>query len=281
MNKIILKNSIFPEETELFSWDENALETFKNLINEEGIKCRMDDIFLLGFLRAKSFEVEKSLDMLKSYYDIRIQYFQYFKDLLPSKVEHALSLNCVQFLPRPDKKGRYIFINRIGNWKTSIANAIDLFRTLMLYFDFQVNFHRTQVNEIVYITDAAGYCTSHFLQLTPKLVNATMNILFDSYQIHYSELHVVNMNFIMKAVVNIFKPLLSQELKKKLHFHSGLGNLHEFVSPECLPLEYGGNLPSFDPTETNKMIKDNEEFFRINEEYLMMYKEEIDKKSSR
>ncbi|XP_023232507.1 alpha-tocopherol transfer protein-like [Centruroides sculpturatus] len=276
MNEIIIKNSIFPEEKELFSWDENALEAFKKLINEEGIKCRMDDIFLLGFLRAKSFDVEKSLDLLKNYYNIRVQYLQYFKDLLPSKLEHALSLNCIQFLPKPDQKGRYIMINQVGNWKTSISNAVDLFRASLLYFDFQLNFHRTQVNKIVCITNAEGFSTSHFFQVTPKLINGIVNILFkDSNQIQYDELHVVNINFIMKAVLKLFLPLLPREIKNMLHFHSGLGNLHEFISPECLPLELGGNLPSFDPTEANNMIKDNEEFFRINEEYLMMYKEEM------
>ncbi|XP_067134182.1 alpha-tocopherol transfer protein-like isoform X2 [Centruroides vittatus] len=396
MNKIILKNSIFPEETELFCWDENALEAFKNLINEEGIKCRMDDIFLLGFLRAKSFDVEKSFHMLKSYYDIRVQYLQYFKDLIPSKVEHALSLNCVQFLPKPDQKGRYIFINQVAflttmeikssifaedkeefpwdenalktfkkiikdqgikccmddifllgflrarkyemgrslqllknyyeirlqypqyfkdhlpskvehvlslntmqflpkpdqkgryvfifqyaNWDTSIANSYDVFRCCMLFFDFQLNFHRTQENRIVAIANGEGISLSHFLQATPSFLNSMTKVMLkDAYQARLIEIHFVNLNIIIKAFLSIFIPLLPSKLRDRLHLHSDMSTLHEFVSPDCLPLEYGGNLPSFDPTEANNMLKANEDFFRKKEEYLELYEEQKNKNFS-
>ncbi|XP_023238864.1 alpha-tocopherol transfer protein-like [Centruroides sculpturatus] len=267
-----IKNSIFLEDNEEFLWDETALTTFKKNIKDQGMKCCMDDIFLLGILRARKFDIQRSLQLLKNYYTIRTSYPQYFKDLLPSKLEHALSLNCMQFLPKPDQKGRYIYICQLGNWDTTVLNLTDLFRAFMLFMDFQLNFHRTQVNSIVLIVNAEGLSLSHFLQFSPRLLNSMISIVFkDSYQLRYEELHYVNLNIIMKAILSIIIPLLPHKLKSRLHFHTDMETLHKFIKPECLPMEFGGILPTFDPTEANNMLRVNEEFFRKNEEYIEHY----------
>ncbi|XP_023232500.1 clavesin-1-like [Centruroides sculpturatus] len=96
----------------------------------------------------------------------------------------------------------------------------------------------------------------------------------------YKAIHYVNMNVVIKAILSILLPLLPDKLRKRVHLHSDVGTLHEFISPDCLPLELGGNLPSFDPTEANNMLRSNEEFFRTNEEYVKLYEEETNKNFS-
>ncbi|XP_067123998.1 clavesin-2-like [Centruroides vittatus] len=156
-----------------------------------------------------------------------------------------------------------------------------MFRTLMLFFDLQLNFHRTQEKRIVIIANAEGISLSHFLQLTPSFLSSATNVLFrDSYQARYIEIHYVNLNIIIKAVLSIFIPLLPSKLRDRVHLHSNMSTLHEFIIPDYLPLEFGGNLPSFDPTAANNMIKANEEFFRKNEEYVKLYEEQMNKNFS-
>ncbi|XP_067141839.1 alpha-tocopherol transfer protein-like isoform X1 [Centruroides vittatus] len=272
-----IKDSIFPEEKEEFPWDDKALQAFKRVIRGQGIKCRMDDIFLLGILRARKYDMERSLKMLKNYYEVRIGYPQYFKDLLPSKLEHALSLSFGQILPKPDSKGRFIYFCQNSKWDTSVANITDTFRTTVLMWDLMLNFHRTQENCIVIIIDSGGITLSQFLQISPSFINSTLNILLkDTYPLRYKEIHYVNMNIIIKAILTMMIPLLPAKLKERLHFHSDMSTLHEFIHPDFLPLELGGNLPS-DPSEFNNMIRANEEFFRKNEEYLRLYEEERNK----
>ncbi|XP_023232469.1 alpha-tocopherol transfer protein-like [Centruroides sculpturatus] len=276
-----IKSSIFEEDKEQFIWDEKAVKSFKKVIKDQGIKCCMDDIFLLGILRARKYEMERSLQLLKNYYEIRLQYPQYFKDLLPSKVEHVLSLKNMQFLPKPDQKGRYVFLFQHSTWDTSVANACDMLRTVMLFFDLQLNLHRSQEKKVVIIANAEGISVSHFLQLTPSFLNSLTKVLFrDSYQARFSEIHFVNLNIIMKALLSIFIPLLPSKLRDRVHLHSDMSTLYEYISPDCLPLEYGGNLSSFDPTAANNMIKANEEFFRKNEEYVKLYEEQRNKNFS-
>ncbi|XP_023232463.1 alpha-tocopherol transfer protein-like [Centruroides sculpturatus] len=237
----------------------------------------MDDIFLLGILRARKYDMKRSLKLLKNYYEVRIQYPQYFKGLLLSKLEHVLSLNGIQILPKPDSKGRFIYFGQIGKWDTSVANITDLTRSFLYTFDLMLNFHRTQENSVVLITDASGMTLSHFLQMSPSFINSIVNIfLKDNYPLRYKEIHYVNVNIIIKAVLTMAFPLLPTKLKEKFHLHSDMSTLHEFIHPDFLPLELGGNLPS-NASEFNNMIRANEEFFRKNEKYLRLYEEERDK----
>ncbi|XP_067141834.1 alpha-tocopherol transfer protein-like [Centruroides vittatus] len=277
-----IKNSIFEEEKEEFPWDENALKAFKKLIGDQGIKCRMDDIFLLGFLRARKYDLQSSLQLLTKYYNTRADNPQYFKNLLPSKLQHVLDMNIVQFLPKPDQDGRYIYVFRFGNWDPSIASAIDLWRVVPLVFDLQMNFHRTQKKKIVFIIDGAGLTLSHLQYLSPSVINGIATLVAkETHPIRYKTGHYVNLNIIFKVFSNIVFPLLSDDFKKRLHFHSDMKTLHEFISPDCLPIEFGGKLPRFDPTESNNMLKANEEFFRRNEEYVKLYEKERNNNESK
>ncbi|XP_023212496.1 alpha-tocopherol transfer protein-like [Centruroides sculpturatus] len=276
-----IKDSIFPEEKEEFPWDEKTLKAFKKTIKDQGIKCRMDDIFLLGFLRARKFDLQRSLQLLKNYYNVRVNYPQYSKDLLPSKLEHALNLKILQFLPNLDQDGCYIYLFRVANWDPSVSSVIDVWRCVLLYLDLQLNFHRTQAKKIVCVVDTGGMNLSHFYHLSPRAISSlVMLVLKDSYQMRYKAIHYVNMNVVIKAILSILLPLLPDKLRKRVHLHSDVGTLHEFISPDCLPLELGGNLPSFDPTEANNMLRSNEEFFRTNEEYVKLYEEETNKNFS-
>ncbi|XP_067141846.1 alpha-tocopherol transfer protein-like [Centruroides vittatus] len=271
-----IKDSIFEEEKEEFSCDENALKSFKNLIREQCITCLMDDIFLLGFLRATEFDLPSSLQLLKNYYNTRVNYPQYIKNLLPSKMEDVLNMNILQFLPKPDQYGSYIYFFRFANWDTSVANGIDVVRIILLILDLQLNLHRTQEKKITCIVDGEGLSLSHFRNYTPRIMSAFATIaLADSYPLRIKAIHYVNMNVIYRAILSVFIPLLPDKVKKTIYIHSDIKTLADFISPDRLPSQVGGNLPPFDPSEANKMLKSNEEFYRRNEEYVKLYEKSI------
>ncbi|XP_067124448.1 alpha-tocopherol transfer protein-like [Centruroides vittatus] len=278
MTEISIKNSIFEEEKEKFPYDENALKDFKKVIRDQGINFHMDDIFLLGFLRARKFDLQRSLQLLKNYFNTRIDYPQYFKNLLPSKLEHVLDMNIMRFLPILDQDGCYIYVYQFRNWDTSIASGVEVLRAIMLVLDFQLNFHRCQEKKIVCIIDSAGLALTHFYHYFPRVVHSMVTfILKDSYQLRYKDVHFVNLNIIIKAFLSIMFPLLSSKLQKRFHIHSDMESLHKFVNPDFLPSEYGGNLTDFDSSEASNMLKSNEELFIRNEEYVKLYEEKRNK----
>ncbi|XP_067134239.1 alpha-tocopherol transfer protein-like [Centruroides vittatus] len=199
---------MFPEEKEEFPWDERALIEFKTIINENGLNCRMDDIFLLGFLRVKRFNLEKSLELLKNYYFTRINYPMYYKNLFPSKLEKR--------------------------WDPSEVDVLDVFRLAFLLSDLMLNLHRTQVNGMVAIINSQGANIRRLLQHLPTFISSLLT-----------------------------------------NMHKDVTTLHKFIHPKYLPIAYGGELPDSDPREFIEIVKQNENFFRQNEEYVRMYDAEV------
>ncbi|XP_023232501.1 alpha-tocopherol transfer protein-like [Centruroides sculpturatus] len=272
---------LFPEDSKEFPWDETILEEFKKIINENELKCRMDDTFLLGILRARKFNLERSLQLLKNYYTRRNDHPSFFKNLLPSKLERVLSLNYIKVIPKPDQNGRIIVILEAETWDVSETTVLDLYRVVFLYIDLLLNLHRLQENGLVAIINSRGTTFGQFLQFTPKFINNIVTLVVrDAYQLRLKELHFVNINPIVKVIVSILIPFLPVKIRKRLFVHTGVTTLSDFVNPEYLPEAYGGTLPDFDPNEFMNVVKQNEDFFRENEESLKTYNEAVQQRFS-
>ncbi|XP_023210946.1 clavesin-1-like [Centruroides sculpturatus] len=88
-------------------------------------------------------------------------------------------------------------------------------------------------------------------------------------------MHYVNLNVIVKGLLKLSLPLFPAKLRNKIFPHSDMTSLHEFIHPEYLPIEYGGELPDFDSSELFEVVRQNEEFFVRNEEFLKIYNETV------
>lgn len=76
--------------------------------------------------------------------------------------------------------------------------------------------------------------------------------------------HIVNSSCVFDMVFNVFKPLLNDFIRKRIHFHgSDMSSLHEHISPKHLPERYGGVHPDYN---YNDWIKFFEKNGRIKEE---------------
>lgn len=81
---------------------------------QPNLRTRLDDAFLLRFLRARKFDYDRALQLLLNYHAGRKAWPEVFQDLKPSTVKHVLDLGFLTVLPRPDPNGRYILCLRPG-----------------------------------------------------------------------------------------------------------------------------------------------------------------------
>lgn len=84
------------------------------LQEQPNLRTRLDDAFLLRFLRARKFDYDRALQLLLNYHAGRKAWPEVFQDLKPSAVKHVLDLGFLTVLPRPDPNGRYILCLRPG-----------------------------------------------------------------------------------------------------------------------------------------------------------------------
>ena len=81
---------------------------------QPNLRTRLDDAFLLRFLRARKFDYDRALELLLNYHAGRKAWPEVFQDLKPSTVKHVLDLGFLSVLPHPDPSGRYILCLQPG-----------------------------------------------------------------------------------------------------------------------------------------------------------------------
>lgn len=62
--------------------------------------------------------------------------------------------------------------------------------------------------------------------------------------IKFKEIHVIHESYLARMAYALMKNFLSHDFGQKIHFHGkDLTKLHQIVSPEILPEQFGGTLP--------------------------------------
>ncbi|XP_067119762.1 clavesin-2-like [Centruroides vittatus] len=250
-----------------YSWDEKELEEFrKDVLKEKELKCKTDDIFLLSFLRARKFDKERALTLLKNYCLTRKKNPIVFKNLKPSALEEILRMNMYSSVKT--ENDMVITFFSFGHWDAEKVEMLDLLKIMLLILDFELNDHPIQVNGHYILTDAKDISWRHIIQYTPRNIQLLVSSMFKCIPVRYKGIHVVNTNKILIFLYQIISPFLPYKLKKRIHLHgSDMKELHKVIDPKYLPAEFGGELPPFDSTEYIQQLKDNEEFFVENEKY--------------
>lgn len=80
-------------------------------LNQKG---REDEAFLLRFLRAKKFDVEKSFKMMQKYYHMKEHSPDLFHVSPPSDLKPMLEMQIQCMLPQKDNHGRQVYVFRVG-----------------------------------------------------------------------------------------------------------------------------------------------------------------------
>ena len=77
-------------------------------------KGREDEAFLLRFLRAKKFDVDKAFKMIQKYYWMKEHSAALFHVSPPSDLKMMLEMQIQSMLPQKDNHGRQVYVFRVG-----------------------------------------------------------------------------------------------------------------------------------------------------------------------
>ncbi|XP_023242950.1 alpha-tocopherol transfer protein-like isoform X1 [Centruroides sculpturatus] len=274
MNSPVLSADLFiidssgKERKDYLTWNENELKTFKEMVIEHNINCRLDDMFLLSFLRSRKFDKERAIKLLRNYYSTRKKYPDIFGEFNPVATKKYLDTKIVSFLPHTDQDGRVVGLVQVPYWDPSNVHMKDVLKCLLMYQDAGLTGHLIQVNGLVVIWDAKTLSWRHVLQLTPSTIFCMTSLLFTAIPIRYKEIHVVNIGKFGYLFYNALRPFLPYKIRKRIHIHSSeIESLHKFIDSQFLPEEYKGDLPLHDPAECIEVILKFQEYFEDSQKY--------------
>ncbi|XP_023228191.1 alpha-tocopherol transfer protein-like isoform X4 [Centruroides sculpturatus] len=245
-----------------------GLQYLKSEISRTELTCRTDDKFLLRFLRAKKCDSKRAFTLLQNYYFVRRRYSHVFSNFVPSSVRDILQSGVFEVLSQCDQLGRKIFVGRVSRWEVYKHNVIDLLRANLMILETLLEEVEVQQNGIVIIYDCRGFTWRHAIQFTPRVIYLITKLLESTFPVRYKEMHIVYMHALAKNVVSFIKPLMTKKMKKRVHLHDNcMQQLHSFLSKNCLPEEYGGELKNQDFRIFLEKVLNLEEEFGYHQKY--------------
>ncbi|KAF6215477.1 hypothetical protein GE061_010231 [Apolygus lucorum] len=239
---------------------QEKLEELGELVsNESGLFINDDEKILLRFLYFSNFDVERAFEKMKSWYKLKLNNPDWFaSQVFTERQQLAMSRDVHCLLKDKDHLGRRIYILKLGNVVVGECEPWENFQVDDLWLELAMDEEETQKNGLVYIFDMKGLSLKYLRYFTPFNCKVA-STKAENIPIRKMEYHVVNSGFLLNSMVTIVFPFLSGSTKQNIHFHkTNWPSLHKFISPDVLPMEYGGKLPPLDYKKLRTYISDRQ-----------------------
>ncbi|XP_013775368.1 clavesin-1-like isoform X2 [Limulus polyphemus] len=206
------------------------------------VNPRLDDRFLLRFLRHRKFNFNDSQLLLEKYMKARTKFPHCFQllDIETPGVLDLLSNGYVFPLPETDHHGRVVIFGIAGIMDPKRHKPSDSFRAYMSTFEVLLDDENAQKQGFSYIFDQTEFRVSHFTSVGLRELQRLMSTGEKAMPISHRKIHWFNMPRYLLFIYELFKNLLSQKIQERMVVHWNLESLHSHFPRKILPKEYGG-----------------------------------------
>uniref|UniRef100_A0A336MJM3 CSON000244 protein n=1 Tax=Culicoides sonorensis TaxID=179676 RepID=A0A336MJM3_CULSO len=242
----------------------NALNELRNEISSQfNFKFHLQDDFLLRFLRARKFNVQKAFKLFDKYREMKETAPALFRVSPVYDMKFVLEMEIQMALPINEDFGQQIYIYRVANLNPFKVPVDYVFRSNMLWFETLIRQEQTQIGGISVILDMTGVGLAHARYLTPYLAKKTVEVVQEVFPMRFKAFHVVHEPFYFNAILNILKPFLKDKIRKRIFTHgSNMKSLQKFIPSQYLPKEYGGQAEiCLSNTYWRKYILNNAQYY--------------------
>lgn len=211
---------------------------------------------LLRFLRAKKFDVNRTFNSIKRYYQVRKDRPQLFGNLTASRYIKFIEANIQIVLEQRDSSGSRVYLFRLQNCDMNLITVDDIFRINLMVMELISAEPETQISGVVIVVDMKSFSMQqHYTLLSPCYVKYSVDAVQESFPVRFKAFHVINEPFYFQTLYATMKPFMKPKMRKRIFFHgSKISSLHKYINREILPQEYGGLQPDNSKYWTKRLL---------------------------
>ncbi|XP_011638072.1 alpha-tocopherol transfer protein isoform X2 [Pogonomyrmex barbatus] len=220
-----------------------TLQEFRDMIYERGecLPHRMDDDFLIRFLRARNFNTKSAHRLIVNYYNFKEEHPEIHQQMNSSEMRFIGDDNIITVPPYRTQCGRRLLIYRIGNWDPRKCSVDELFKATVGILELGILEPRQQIMGGIVIFDLKNISMTHAWTVTPQVASMMLSLMVTAFPVRLHSLHILHQSWVFDAIFAVFKPLLDSNMRNKIFFHgNNYESLYKHVSPQYLPKIYGG-----------------------------------------
>ncbi|XP_038051776.1 alpha-tocopherol transfer protein-like isoform X2 [Patiria miniata] len=207
------------------------------------IHFTQDERFLLRFLRAKKFEVDRAFKALVKYYELHKKHPNFFRDYKKSSIKHVLDDGFPLVLSSPDSEGRPIVALRTIHWDTNNYGVLDIAKAVFMVMMDLVEDEEPQITGVNLLVDLEGMGAQHVMQMGPNVAKKLTAIFQNCVPVRIHAIHFVNEPMVFDAAFAILKAFMADKMKRRVKAHgTDFASLHKHYPPSILPSNWGGRL---------------------------------------
>ncbi|XP_068229029.1 retinol-binding protein pinta-like isoform X1 [Palaemon carinicauda] len=214
------------------------------LLKHPHLNARTDRRTILRYLRGCKFSLEKTKAKLDMYYTCKGALPDMFKGRDPQNphLRRIIKMGLMFPLPGYDPEGRMVIFGRLGAWDPNKVKPEDLFKAAGMLFDtIFLEDEQVSIKGLVQANDMTGLTFKHVAVLPFPLIKKVSTTWQEGYPFRPKGVHYIYTPQAFDALFNLFKPLMREKMKKRVHLHgSNIESMHKYVPKSMLPSEYGG-----------------------------------------
>ncbi|KAJ3664252.1 hypothetical protein Zmor_008435 [Zophobas morio] len=258
--KLIEAEKLYEKDPQLQKQD---IEVLHQWLNGQPHLPKLMDIQIAFFLHHCYHDLEQAKTTIDHYCTLRNLCPEAFTALTPDVLKTTASIIFVNILPKTTPEGYIILVNkvldeRVNNFNCgNFVNLINMVATLYIH-------QNSFLNGVIVLFDMNGVSFGHLLKLSIRILRHALRHLQKSAPFRIMGIHVMNALPLTNKIIALLKPFLSNELYNSIYCHpSNSDTLYKFVPKECLPEDFGGELPSIKVLNEKSLqnLLDNYEFY--------------------
>ncbi|XP_075167489.1 retinol-binding protein pinta-like [Haematobia irritans] len=225
---------------------QDDLNNFKEWIKQQPhLRARMDDQFLIAFLRGCKYSLEKAKTKLDNFYTYKEKYPDLLKrpNIEDPKVRELIRLGILLYLPEPlTECGPRLVLVRNGAYDPNKFSFSELAQMRTLIQDIVLMEDDTAiVGGIIFILDFSDVSVSHLFQVNPGVMRKVSKYTEEALPLRVKASHFIDTPSAFEPIFNWIKPLMPQKMQDRLYVHgSKREELFNIIPKKFLPKDYGG-----------------------------------------
>ncbi|KAG4067577.1 hypothetical protein HA402_005349 [Bradysia odoriphaga] len=212
--------------------------------NEDVEDVRIDDVFLLRFLRTKKFSVPMAQQLLLKYLNLKKTFPRMTTELdfLSSPLKEVFKNDYLFVSPVRDQHGRRVIISRAAKFDPHTWNSSIQARVYFLALETLLEDTENQVMGFSHVWDWHGVSAAH-LTIWRPVDFEIFKQGEQSFPARHKAIHIINVQPTVKWVLDVGRRLVSSKINDRLNLYSSWSEFNKKCDPSCLPKELGGTIP--------------------------------------